>query len=177
MSDSSMAMSTWIGALSSGGVLRGELEEAGVTVAAYVVGEDRLSELREWMVQQPKDVIAREQVAAIQVCIWMANADRNLDPEESHLLQQIIMNSGLDADTQDQLVTEVHDPPSLEGLEERLTHPVLRELLLGLSWELAYSPDFFLLTTTFTYGKQASKHYHTLLAGGLWPVLTRSGTS
>ena len=132
MSDSSMAMSTWIGALSSGGVLRGELEEAGVTVAAYVVGEDRLSELREWMVQQPKDVIAREQVAAIQVCIWMANADRNLDPEESHLLQQIIMNSGLDADTQDQLVTEVHDPPSLEGLEERLTHPVLRDEIPGL---------------------------------------------
>ena len=85
-------MSTWIGALSSGGVLRGELEEAGVTVAAYVVGEDRLSELREWMVQQPKDVIAREQVAAIQVCIWMANADRNLDPEESHLLQQTLRN-------------------------------------------------------------------------------------
>ena len=25
--------------------------------------------------------------------------------------------------------------------------------------------------------QRGSKHYHTLLAGGLWPVLTRSGTS
>ena len=47
------------------------------------------------------------------------------------------MGSGLDDDTVDSLVAAVHDPPSLDGLESRLTHPTLRELMLALSWELA----------------------------------------
>ena len=68
--------------LAHGGVLRSDLEEAGVTVAAYVVGEERLSELREWMTKQSPDVLAAQRVAAVEICIWMANADRNLDPEE-----------------------------------------------------------------------------------------------
>lgn len=131
------AMTHWIGTLASGGFVRSAGEEAGLAVAAYVVGEDRLAELREWMVTQERADIAREQRAAIEVCIWMANADRQLDPEEAHMLKQLILESGLDEDTQDELVSAVHDPPSLEGVEDRLTHPVLRELLLALSWELA----------------------------------------
>ncbi len=79
----------------------------------------------------------RERRAAIEVCIWMANADRELDGDEAGLLKTLIDKSGLDDDTKDALVSEVHDPPSLADLEERLTHPVLRELLLFLAWELA----------------------------------------
>jgi hypothetical protein len=45
--------------------------------------------------------------------------------------------SELDDDTRDDLVEAAHDPPSLEGIEGRITHPILRELLLALSWELA----------------------------------------
>ena len=138
-SQSQQAMTHWIGTLASGGIIRSAHEEAGLTVAIFVVGEDRLSELREWMVAQSRETIAREQRAAIEICIWMANADRKLDPEEAHLLKQLIGKSGLDDDTQDLLVAEVHDPPSLAGVEDRLTHPVLRELLLALSWELAMS--------------------------------------
>ena len=139
MSDAQSAMTTWIGTLAHGGLLTSPLEEAGVTVAAYVVGEERLSELREWLVAQPAEELVKQRVAAVEICIWMANADRNLDPEEAHLLKEIILWSELDDDTQDRLVEAVHEPPSLEGIEERLTHPVLRELMLALAWELAHA--------------------------------------
>ncbi len=128
---------TWVGALSSGGVLRDDREAAGLSVAAYVVGESRLAELRRWMVTQPRALVEREQRAAIELCIWMAQADRHLDPEEVHLLRALIGASHLDPDAQDALVDAVHEPPAVEGVETRLTHPVLRELMVALMWELA----------------------------------------
>ena len=49
MSDSSTAaMSSWIGTLARGGVVKHPIEEAGLAVAAFVVGEDKLDELRAW---------------------------------------------------------------------------------------------------------------------------------
>lgn len=128
------AMSSWLGSLSRGGVIEGE---SGDAVAAYVVGAERLAELRGWLSGQPEAIRRRERRAAIEVCIWMANVDRNLDAEEAAMLRELIGRSGLPDEDQDQLVAESHDPPSLEDLEERLTHPVLHELLLALAWELA----------------------------------------
>jgi hypothetical protein len=130
-------MSTWLGALAKGGLLASDHEEAGHAVAAFVVGDERLEALRAWWEAQPADVVAREKRGAIEICIWMANADRRLDPEEAHMLRAIVLESHLDEDTQDELVASIHDLPSLEGIEDRLTHPVLRELLLALAWELA----------------------------------------
>ncbi|MEM9067039.1 MAG: TerB family tellurite resistance protein [Myxococcota bacterium] len=137
MGEAREAMASWIGTLSSGGVLRSDLEEAGVSVATYVVGEERISELREWAMAQSPEALQTQQCAAIEVCIWMANADRKLDPEEAHFLKSIILASHLDTETQDALVAAVHDPPSLRNLEKRIQHPVLRELLIALMWELA----------------------------------------
>lgn len=137
MNEAKRAMSTWLGTLARGGVLRNTTEEAGVAVAAYVVGEDRLSELREWMKAQPREVVEREQIAAIEVCIWMAQADRQLDPSERALLEDVVNASGLEYAAQERLIASLENPSSLDGLETRLTHPVLRELLLALSWELA----------------------------------------
>ena len=136
MMQATSAMSTWIGTLARGGVLSGN-EAAGLAVAAFVVGEERLDELRAWFGEQGPEVAVREKRAAIEICIWMANADRNLDPEEAYFLKQLVMASQLDDDTVDALVAAVHDPPSLDDLEERLTHPVLRELMVALCWELA----------------------------------------
>ena len=45
MMQATSAMSTWIGTLARGGVLSGA-EAAGLAVAAFVVGEERLDELR-----------------------------------------------------------------------------------------------------------------------------------
>ena len=134
---SSTAISSWLGTLARVGVLDSGHEEAGMAVAAYVVGEERLDELRGWLSEQASDVVVREKTAAVEVCIWMANADRNLDAEEAHFLKQVVMRSGLDDDTVDALVMAVHDPPSMMDVEERLTHPVLRELMLAMCWELA----------------------------------------
>lgn len=134
---SSTAISTWLGTLARGGVLSGAHEEAGLAVAAYVVGEDQLDSLREWFDEQLPEVVTREKRAAVEICIWMANADRKLDAEEAHFLKQVVMRAGLDDDTVDALVAAVHDPPSMEDLEQRLTQPVLRELMLALCWELA----------------------------------------
>jgi len=133
-------MTTWVGALSSGGVF--ELDDAaaaGEAVAAYVVGEKPLTELRTFFFEADAADAARERHGAIEVCIAMAQADRDVHPEESHILSQIVGRSGLDEDTQDELVMTVHDPKGIEGVEERLTHPVLRELMLALAWELALS--------------------------------------
>jgi hypothetical protein len=144
MTDSRLAMATWLGTLAKGGVLgdaQGDANaphrEAGDAVAAFVVGDEALATLRRWWKAQPPEVVAREKRGAIEICIWMANADRRLDPEEAHMLRAVVLESGLDEDTQDELVAAIHDPPSLAGIEERLTHPVLRELLLALAWELA----------------------------------------
>jgi uncharacterized membrane protein YebE (DUF533 family) len=129
------AMAGWLGSLGKGGVIDGEAE--GDAVAAFVVGLDELSELRRFLTTVPLDVRDRERRAAIEVCIWMVHADRKVDPEEANLLREIIGASGLSEDVQDELVAATHEPPSLDGLETRLTHPVLRELLLALSWEIA----------------------------------------
>lgn len=136
-SDAQTAMASWLGALSRGGVVGDAWQQAGEAVAAFVVGKHELDALRTWFAAQPPEVAGRERRAAIEVCIWMAHADREVDVEETHLLRQIIGASLLDEDTQDELVRESHEPPSLAHLEKRLTHPVLRELLLALCWELA----------------------------------------
>lgn len=137
MDDSRKAMATWLGTLARGGVLADDIEEAGVAVAAYVVGEKRLSKLREWMQEQLPHVVVREQRAVIEVLIWMANADRHLDEEEIEMLRRIVRSSELDEHQRDALMATLSDLPSLDGIEKRLTHPVLRELMLALAWELA----------------------------------------
>ncbi len=137
MSDSALAMSTWIGTLEKSGVLESAHARAGAALAAFVVGEERLDELRGWLSAQTPDTAAREKKAAIEICIWMANADRRLDPEEAHMLRAIVDESGLDEAARAELIASIDDLPSLHQIERRLTHPILRELLLALAWELA----------------------------------------
>lgn len=132
-------MATWIGTLARGGVIRSADADAGAVVAAYVVGEGKLDELRTWLSSLLPDQLHREQRAAIEVCIWMACADRELGGEERAMLREIVQASGLpETDASELLaVTEAGDLPSLKTLAKRLTHPVLRELMLALAWELA----------------------------------------
>ena len=49
------AIASWIGTLASGGLITDAHQEAGLSVAAYVVGESRLAELREWLVELEPD--------------------------------------------------------------------------------------------------------------------------
>lgn len=129
-----VAIERWVGLLAAGGVLEAK---GSVVSGAAPIPKEQISALEQWLADQPREVRDRERRAAIEVCIWMANADRNIEPDEAALLKTLIDRSGLDDDTKDLLVSEVHDPPSIADVEERLTHPVLRELLLFLAWELA----------------------------------------
>jgi uncharacterized tellurite resistance protein B-like protein len=130
------AMASWLGLLAKSGVLD-ESEEAGEAIAAYVVGKKRLAELSKWFREQSAEESKKQRRAAIELCIWMAHADREVAAEERHLLREIVGSSGLDDDLQDELVSAVHEPTAIEGIEKRLTHPILRELMLALAWELA----------------------------------------
>lgn len=132
-----LAMAGWLGTLGKVGLIEGSDDDTSTVVAQYVVGEQGIASLRDFFASASPEVRERERRAAIEVCIWMVHADRKVDPEEVALLREIIGRSGLSDDAQDELVAETHEPPSLEGVEDRLTHPVLRELLLALSWELA----------------------------------------
>lgn len=137
MEDATRAMATWLGALAQTGVVHGADANAGENVAAYVVGEEKLAQLHTWFALATPNEVVREKVAAIEVCIWMAHADRLLEPEERDLLLEIIEVSGLDDDAKQELIAATDDPPSLKNLVKRLTQPVLRELMLALAWELA----------------------------------------
>jgi uncharacterized membrane protein YebE (DUF533 family) len=131
------AMAGWLGALGKAGLISEAEAETANVVAQYVVGEEPMASLRDFFSTSSPEVRERERRGAIEVCIWMVHADRVVDPEETALLREIIARSGLSDEVQDELVEATHEPPSLEGIEERVTHPTLRELLLALSWELA----------------------------------------
>jgi tellurite resistance protein len=159
--EAAQAMATWLGRLEEGGVLGGavrrgepgtkdgaaepegvessEHERAGDTLARFVVGAPRLEMLRQWMGEQPHAAVEREKRAAIEVCIWMAHSDRRLASEERRLLEAIVAESGLGADAQRDLRAHIGSGIAPERLSRRITHPVLRELLLALCWELALS--------------------------------------
>lgn len=137
MTSAQDAMTTWVGTLSRAGVVPAREAEAGEAVAAFVVGVDRLEELRRFFAAAQPAEVARERRGAVEVCIAMAHSDRDVHTEERHILKELVGTAGLSADVQDELVMEVHEPTPLDGIEDRLTHPVLRELMLALAWELA----------------------------------------
>jgi uncharacterized membrane protein YebE (DUF533 family) len=157
MTAAQRAMTTWVGALAKGGVVDAGEAAAGEAVAAFVVGEEPLAELRSWLADADEATAARERRAAIEACIHMAHADRTLHPEESHLLSRLVATSGLGEDDQDELVAAVHEPPSIEGIGERLTQPVLRELILALAWELALSDGRVASAEEGFYGELAGR--------------------
>ena len=131
-------MEGWLGTLGHVGVIDAADDDEGSTVLAnFVVGEDGVAAIRAFFASATPEVRDRERRAAIEICIWMMHADRQVDPEEVAMLREIIGRSGLPDEVQDELVQGTHEPPSLVGIEDRLTQPALRELLLALCWELA----------------------------------------
>ncbi len=143
--DARRAIETWVGALSSSGVIAsperdaGPEEKAGVALAAFVVGEQALSDLRGFLKSAEEAKAVQERCAAVEVCVWMAHADRELHAEERRMLENLVAASQLSPERQAVLIANIDEPPPLDGIEQRLTHPVLRELIMALAWELALS--------------------------------------
>ncbi len=137
MDDTSLAIATWLGTLVRAGAVSCENEAAGQALAAAVVGEAALEDLREWLEAQSHEVRSREQEAAIEALIHMALVDRELHADEEELLLALIENADLTKGAQKALVRRIAAPRALEEVAERLTHPTLRELLLTMGWEMA----------------------------------------
>ena len=137
MTEAAKAMATWLGALSRPGFTLTSRERAGLSVASYVLGDGRLDELRTWFAFQPKDVQGRELKATIEAIIHMAHSDRDFDDSERTFLEHTIESASLDDDAKSWLRLRLDDPGPLGELSERITQPILREMLLALCWELA----------------------------------------
>ena len=127
-------MATWLGAL-----LR--LGEAGADadLAIRILGPDGLDALRAWFREQPHPVVTRERVGAIHACIWMTQADRETRTAEIAALQDLIAKSELPWSEQSKLLAALHKPLTPETIAADLRQPQLRELILGLAWEMAHT--------------------------------------
>ncbi len=132
-------MTTWIGALSRGGVLLTEREQQGAMAALTLLGQERLTTLREWFAAADEATAQREREGAVEVCLWMAHADRVIAEQERALLEDIIEFSELPSERREALSQGLEDAPSLDGIPDRLTQPHLRGLMLALAWQLAES--------------------------------------
>lgn len=135
MREITRAITRWLGDLG-----RGEDDGAdpqGFERVRAAIGLERIAELQRWFAAQPAKIRAREQKAAIQACIFVAHADRELHDSERELIEGSIDNADLDDATKARLREELVDPGPLLDLTTRLTQPVLRELALLLAWDLA----------------------------------------
>lgn len=127
----------WLAGLAKAARDRDAFLMDGERVVGHIVTDEALAELRDWLVQEPPKTVIEEQRAVIEACIRMAHANREIDPEERAELKELIAWSGLDEDVTDALVHEVHFPPPLGDLRERVRHPAIRDVLLALAWTMA----------------------------------------
>lgn len=114
-------------------------EEEGAQLALDVLGLERLEALRAWFSSQTRDVVERERRGAVHACIWMAQADRELATDEIEFLERVIADSELPPKVQEEMSGALDEPLELEDVAEELTQRGLRELVLGLSWQLAFA--------------------------------------
>jgi len=135
--EEALAVASWLGTLTKAGVVQSGRQQTGQALAASVVGEDRVDLLRAWLEEQPTTVRDAAQEAAAEVLIHMAFADRELAEAEQSLLLSFLSNAELPPETQRKLVRRVAAPDALHDIATRLPHPVLRELLLTMGWEMA----------------------------------------
>lgn len=128
----------WLGLLGSGLLESWEDEEA-VEAAIKIVGEEQLSALREWLTHLPHAAVQEIDATAIEVCVWMAQADGEVTDGERAHIDELIAASRLDPKTEARVREAWNRRPNLQGLADRLPHPVLRELLLVLAWQTAFA--------------------------------------
>lgn len=139
MANALEGMAAWMGVLLRGGMIFNEREEQAVKTAMTVLGEERLEELRRFFAEQKPEQADQERVGAIQLCLWMANADRELASEERELLDEVIDRSDLPSSEKERLRDSMGEDPDVDGAIAAVNQPGLRRLVLALAWELAES--------------------------------------
>jgi hypothetical protein len=135
MADSAIPLQSWLAALQASGVLARAPRWSGRGVES-VFPAPALAAARAWLAAQSPAVASRERRATIELCVWMAHVDRDVDPSERWILHDLVGGVDLDEDDSDALIAATHDGLAIDGIEGRLTHPVLRELALAVAWHL-----------------------------------------
>ncbi len=146
----------WLGLLGSG-LLENWQDDQAIEAAIEIVGEAQLSDLREWMTHQSHEDLQELDATAIEVCIWMARADGIVSEAERMHIEELIAASHLDRATVVRVREAWERRPNLIGLADRLPHPILRELLLVLAWELANADGELAEAERGTYGLLAAR--------------------
>lgn len=147
----------WLGVLATG-VLRDRADEDAILAAARIVGEDSLASLREWFAARTADERQTVQCAVIDGCIAMVHADRVVSDSERAQLRTLIDASRLDAEHVKRMHEAIdREPRNIDTIVKGLTHPVLRELLLVLAWELANADGHLDDAERGTYGLLAAR--------------------
>lgn len=126
----------WLGILTTGVLMGDDAEKAALELRS-ALGGDKLADLRQWFATHDEATTKAARVAAVEGCIAIVRADRNVDAEEREAIERIIQLSELDDETQAALSKHIDQDVSLDGLGDRLGHPVLKEALLVLAWQLA----------------------------------------
>jgi len=146
----------WLGILSTG-MLVGADDEAAAKLLATVLGGPVLNGLRQWFQTADPEVARQARIAAVEACIAIVRADRTVGDTEREAVENIIMHSGLDEETQASLQKHIDSDVSLDGLASRLAQPALAEALLVLAWQLAKADGRVQDAEAGVYGQLADK--------------------
>ena len=129
------AMVTWLGGFLRGGGAEHRAAAAGEALAARVLGDEGVRELRRHLADPAR--LHAERIGAIHACIWMVRVDREVADEEAEILDAIIAGSELPWGDQQSLLAAMREPLTPARIAEQLTEPRLRELMVGLTWAIA----------------------------------------
>lgn len=146
----------WLGILSTG-VLDGEDDERSIERAARVLGQERLSALREWFREQPPDAVRAAKCAVIEAAIAIAQADRSLAEAERTLVERIVQLARLDDAARIQIFAALERRAALDDIGQRVGHPSLAELTLALAWQVASTDDQIDESERGVYGELAKR--------------------
>lgn len=126
----------WLGILSSG-LLVGADDEASAKLLQHAIGTHALVELRHWFASADPALTRQARIAMVEGCIAIVRADRTVGDLEREAVENIILRSELDDETQLSLRKHIDEDVSLDGIAARLGQPALAEALLVLAWQLA----------------------------------------
>ncbi len=146
----------WLGILSTG-MLVGAADEEAAKLLRSVLGGPALSGLRQWFHDADPSVAREARIAAVEACIAIVRADRTVGDTEREAVENIIMHSELDEETQASLRKHIDTDVSLDGIAARLSQPALAEALLVLAWQIAKADGRVQDVEAGVYGTLADK--------------------
>jgi uncharacterized tellurite resistance protein B-like protein len=156
MDDVADSAARWLGILGSG-VLIGEEAERSARRAQQVLGAEPLADLRRWFDALDPETARDAKLAVVEACIAMIHADQKVTDLERDLLDRIVRRAEFDIETESAVLARIDAPPPLEAIVPRIPHPVLREVALLMSWQIAMADGRTAMEEYQAYGVLADR--------------------